>query len=295
MAQKTKDIQVAKMNVEQQIKEGDRLLAAGELEKAADAYALAIQQEPNRPLHHCKLGRVLLQQGRVDTAKRCFEQAVSLNAESHLGLYGIAKVAATRKRWEKAIESYQKLIELKPSWLAAVYRDLGLALCQMKRWEEAITCHQKLVQIDKNNYHHHQALGDTLSAVHRYSEAISSYQRVVTLKPNYFWSYYNLGKVFFKVDRFRESALSFESAHSINRDFFDCYGLAALACELAGLKEKALKYWQGFIEEREDSFLSTICNQAREEPNKENKLLLLQLHQAQEKLEKLVSQAHSTH
>ena len=113
------------------IEEGDRFLTTNKFQQAADAYAQAIKQEPNKPPFHFKLGKALLQQGQVDAAERCFQQALTLNAQSHLGLYGMAQVTAHRAQWQDAIQRYQHLLTLTPSFETSVYRDLAYAYGQL--------------------------------------------------------------------------------------------------------------------------------------------------------------------
>ena len=107
--------------------EGVRLLAAKDYKSAEMLFEQAVEQEPNKLSHHYHLGRSLLFQGRVDVAEQSFEKILSLIAESHLGLYGIAQVATAREQWNAAIDLYRDLIVLRPNWIASVYQDLGLA------------------------------------------------------------------------------------------------------------------------------------------------------------------------
>ena len=79
---------------------------------------------------------MLLRQGEIDAAERCFQQALILNAQSHLGLYGLAQVAAARAQWEDAITGYQKLLELTPGFAAAIYNDLEIAYEQLEKAAE---------------------------------------------------------------------------------------------------------------------------------------------------------------
>ena len=118
------------------IDQGDRLFSEGELEAAADTYARAIQQNPNKAVYHCKFAKALLRQGEIEAAERCFQQALSLNPKSHLGLYGIAQVAAARKLWETAIDHYQRLLELTPGFAAAIYEDLEIAYDELEKEAE---------------------------------------------------------------------------------------------------------------------------------------------------------------
>lgn len=115
------------MDVNQWVTAGDRALATGKLMEAADAYAHAIQQAPNTASYHAKFGKALLRQGQVDEAERCFIQSLNLNPQSHLGLHGIAQVAAARANWPEAIERYQYLLTLEPGFAAGVREDLEIA------------------------------------------------------------------------------------------------------------------------------------------------------------------------
>lgn len=121
------------------VKEVSLLVSAGKLEQALDACVRLVQQDPNKPLHHCNLGEIFMQQGLLDQAERCFMQALDLNAMSHLGLYGIAKIAAAKEQWEEAIIGYQQLITLQPRFIEKVFQDLRGAQLQKRKWKNAST------------------------------------------------------------------------------------------------------------------------------------------------------------
>ena len=248
--QKSIDSKVAVMDVKRWITEGDDLFLVGEFARAEDAYSQAIKQEPNKALHHCKLGRVLLRQEQVDAAERCFEQALALNSESHLGLYGLIQVAEARGLWEETAEKCKLLVSLNPGFATKVYKKLANALEKLERREEAISIYKEAIAVyssepklyaDLGDIQH--AMGDEKEAVSTYKEAIRLYQEKNQQDPKCGDSYRELGILQGKVGNFEAQIVSFKKAIEIDSQQHPSlyFNLADLIAE-AGNFEESLAY-----------------------------------------------------
>jgi len=136
----------ASLSAQDFVAAGDRLFQEKQWSAAFANYKRAIAIQPELPLVLCKLGKVSLRQSQWDEAKRWFVQALALNPQSHLANYGLARVAMGRQDWAAAVEPLNRTIELKPSFVTAVYVDLGKALQQLHRWDDAIAAYCTVLQ-----------------------------------------------------------------------------------------------------------------------------------------------------
>ena len=111
-------------------------------------------------------------------------------AESY---YNLARVFVKQQRWQEAIASYQKLIELQPTFSAA-YHQLGSLFNHLERWEEAVFAFHSAIGLNPNYSWSHSSLGEALLRLERYDEAVISLRQAIKLNPDFPWSYFNLGE-----------------------------------------------------------------------------------------------------
>ena len=277
---------------------GQLLSQRGHTAGAKEIYEKAIELFPENAEAYKLLG--------IEQEKLCehtaeiasYKRAIELDPDQPLWVYStltiliVAENCGSPESLHEAIsicESAVSTLSVEPSWIASVYRDLGQLLNQLGKLEESVKCYRRSVQVDAD-YLNYQALGDALFAINSYSEAINSYKHAITVNSDCFWSHYNLGKAFFKVDNFEQSAAFFEIAYTINKDLFDCYELAAVACEFAELKEQAVKYWRALLKKKEGSSLSLLFDDLRKELRQKEELLSSQSSQ----LPKNIQNEHSS-
>lgn len=148
----------------------NRGIAYYDLKKYKDAikdYRKAIELKPTFALAHYNLGNCYREKGDYDKAIDAYNKAIKLglcaadtaDAHNNCGTAYYRKGIAYRKKdkrtqaieaYNKAIEAYNKAIELKPDW-AMPYCNRGEAWLHMEEWKEAksdmITAKKKGVDI----------------------------------------------------------------------------------------------------------------------------------------------------
>jgi tetratricopeptide (TPR) repeat protein len=160
------------------------------------------------------LGGDLFNQGRVDEALRCFQQAVSFrpdSAESH-GDLGVALHAKNRSA--EAISEYREALRLKPDYAAAHF-NLGIVLEESGQLEQSIQEFQQAAGLDRNAlfYRH---LGEALAHSGRVDEAIVQLQQAVGLDRGDAVARDSLGEALRRQGRVEEAAAQFKEALMIN-------------------------------------------------------------------------------
>src|SRR5262249_47547388 len=105
---------------------GNALLAAGQLDQAAECYREALLIDPSYAEGYVNLGYVLREQRRFDDAKRNREQAVMLNPQSADAFYMLGAIAHEQGHLDRAIEHYGRALELQPDFKPA-RRELCIA------------------------------------------------------------------------------------------------------------------------------------------------------------------------
>ena len=76
-----------------------------------------------------------------------------------------------------------------PNILGVIYSGLG-------RYEEAVTSYNRTIELKPSYADAHNNLGNILKELDKYEEAIASDNKAIELKPDYAEAYYNLGSIF---------------------------------------------------------------------------------------------------
>ncbi|MDG1837305.1 MAG: tetratricopeptide repeat protein [Phycisphaerales bacterium] len=132
----------------------------GQLERARSLMAEAIERFPKEPAWYLLMGRILLEQHRLDAAKRTLEYALELSPESSECAYYLGVV---HERWsddEEAAEYYRTAVELRsdrPQYVLACAE----TLIGSGQVDEA----RDLVESKMDHFEHHAGLRHLLSHV----------------------------------------------------------------------------------------------------------------------------------
>ncbi|HEU0002568.1 MAG TPA: tetratricopeptide repeat protein, partial [Ktedonobacteraceae bacterium] len=104
------------------------------------------------------------------------------------------------KRYNAALEAYDRAIQLDPCY-AAAYRGKGNAFLELERYEEALAAYERVIQLDAARTDHMRQgyvnrnlqryndtmlcskMGLTLYMLKRYEEALVAYERAIQLDP----------------------------------------------------------------------------------------------------------------
>lgn len=89
-------------------------LLNGELEEAAEAYRLAIEDTPDNPYLYSRLAAVYKELGQVDNAVKHMELAVEKGASDAQLYFELGEMYRQADRREDALEAYQRASELAP-------------------------------------------------------------------------------------------------------------------------------------------------------------------------------------
>lgn len=110
---------------------GVALEGRGDFEAAIEAFAAAREKRQGDGPTLIRLGNAALELQQIDTAEDAFTRLLEAEPESAAGLFGLARIAALRRRDEQAVALFERVLELEPTAaavhypLAQAYRRLG--------------------------------------------------------------------------------------------------------------------------------------------------------------------------
>jgi Flp pilus assembly protein TadD len=152
-----------------------------------------------------------------------------------------------QKEYLKAIQAYQKVIELDPAYVEA-YNNLGIIYQMMGDVDRAFGAYQKATEINPKYEKGYNNLGILLLLKGRYEEALEAFQKALAINPNNIESHINLGILFMKKGQSDEAIESYQKALAIDPLHRETHYNIALLYEQLENFELAIGHYQQFIQ-----------------------------------------------
>jgi type IV pilus biogenesis/stability protein PilW len=153
----------------------------------------------------------------------------------------------SQRDFSKAIQAYQKVIELDPTYVEA-YNNLGIIYQMIGDVDRAFGAYQKSTEINPRYEKGYNNLGILLFLKGRYEEALGSFQKALAVNPNNIEAHINLGILFKKKGDSEKAIQSYQKALAINSFHKEThYNIALLYEQLENL-ELAINHYQQFIQ-----------------------------------------------
>jgi Flp pilus assembly protein TadD len=167
-----------------------------------------------------------------------------------------------QKEFPKAIQAYQKVIELDPTYVEA-YNNLGIVYQTMGDVERAFGAYQKSTEINPRYEKGYNNLGLLFLLEDRYEEALDTFQKVLAINPNHIECHINLGILFKKKGQWEKAIESYQKALSVNPLHREThYNIALLYEQLENL-DLAISHYQQFIQLSSKSYPELVLRVQR--------------------------------
>jgi Tfp pilus assembly protein PilF len=152
-----------------------------------------------------------------------------------------------QREFSKAIQAYQKVIELDPTYVEA-YNNLGITYQMVGDVDRASGVYQKSTEINPRYEKGYNNLGILLFLKGLYEEALETFQKALAINSNNIESHINLGILFKKKGEWEKAIESYQKALAINPLHREAhYNIALLYEQLENL-ELAISHYQQFIQ-----------------------------------------------
>ena len=152
-----------------------------------------------------------------------------------------------QKEFSKAIQAYQKVIELDPTYVEA-YNNMGIIYQMLGNADRAFGAYQKATEINPRYEKGYNNLGILLLLKGRYEEALEAFVKALAVNPNNIESHINLGILYKKKGQWEKAIESYQRALAIDPLHKEThYNIALLYEQLENL-ELAISHYQQFIQ-----------------------------------------------
>jgi len=152
-----------------------------------------------------------------------------------------------QKEFSKAMQAYQKVIELDPAYVEA-YNNLGIIYQLMGDGEKALAAYRKSTEINPRYEKGLNNLGILLLLKGSYDEALVAFEKAIAVNPNNIESHINLGILFKKKGEWEKAVESYHKALAIDPLHKETHYNIALLYEQLEKMELAISHYQQFIQ-----------------------------------------------
>jgi len=152
-----------------------------------------------------------------------------------------------QKEFSKAIQAYQKVIELDPAYVEA-YNNLGIIYQEIDNFDKALEVYHKAIDINPRYAKTFNNLGLLHFLNERYEESIEAFQKALAINPSSIESHINLGVLYKKRGMVDKAIESYQKALSLNPLHGETHYNMGLLYEQLEKWDLAIHHYQTFIE-----------------------------------------------
>jgi tetratricopeptide (TPR) repeat protein len=206
---------------------------AGDLKKAAAAFAEIVAQSPADfdALYH--LGQAQAALGRHKAAVATFTDAIALDDDSTDSYASRGLSLAALGRYGEALADFTHVAERRPD-LPSAFNNIGNSLRDLGRPEEAVAAYDRALALREDHAGSYVNRSVALSDLGRFAEALSDCDRAIVLQPDDAKAHKERGVALTGLRRFEEALASYQTAIGLDPDFADAHWNGALARLMLG-------------------------------------------------------------
>lgn len=152
----------------------EALESQGKWDEAEKAYRQILQQYPEQPGIHYRLGRIIISEPptatSADDAKKEFEEELRIDPTAASAEFMLGDLARQAQQWDQAVEHFGRAAKLDEGFSEA-YLGLGLSLNAGGKHAEAVAPLQKYVKMEPSDPAGHYQLAIAYARTGRMQEA----------------------------------------------------------------------------------------------------------------------------
>jgi predicted O-linked N-acetylglucosamine transferase (SPINDLY family) len=202
-------------NAETYYKRGNALHGLGQWDAALADYDRAVLLDLKHAKAFCNRGAVLEKLGRLDDALGSYDRAIDLNPEDALTFYNRGSVLKAQNRLDEALVSYERAIAHRPNYPEA-YINRGHVLNQLQRPKDAVLSYDAAIGLNPMFAEAFHGRGMSLASCRQYDAALSSYDEAIALNPSLAEAFKGRGVALASLNRFEEAVSSYDQATALN-------------------------------------------------------------------------------
>ena len=194
---------------------GIELFEQGRLDEAMACFQEAIRKQPDYLEGHVSIAVILIEKGRLEEAIPRLEKALALDPECWFAHANLGLVRQRQGRRQEAIAHFRKAVELNPKHLTA-RTNLGRALAEEGQLEEATEHFRAAVKLAPQDPASRVNLANALLDRGLLAEAVEQYQKALELDPRCPGARPGLAEALARQGQFAAALDQFRQAHQVD-------------------------------------------------------------------------------
>jgi len=156
-------------------------------------------------------GNAYAKSNKHEKAIEDYNKAIELNPDDATAYNNRGNTYAKSNKHEKAIEDYNKAIELNPDY-ATAYNNRGAAYAKSNKHEKAIEDYNKAIELNPDDATAYNNRGAAYAKSNKHEKAIEDYNKAIELNPDFSEIHANRGITYSKIGKYEESARDLKKA-----------------------------------------------------------------------------------
>ena len=215
------------------------LYSNGRIEEAIEAIEALNKDYPNEPLLINISGVCYQAQGFTNRALESYQHAIRIKPDYVDALYNLGNIFREDGQLDDAIKSYEKVIGIKPDYDDAQF-NLGVSLQILGQVDKAIDHYEMALLSIPNNTGIRINLGCIFQSLGNPEDAIEEYKKVLEINPNHNIALNNLGACLKEIGDMHQAIECFEKALETKPDYADVYYNLGYVFQDLGQFDKAI-------------------------------------------------------
>lgn len=192
----------------------------GKFEKSEESYRRALDLDPSEKSALISLANLLRYRGRFEEAEGFLKKAL-VSAQDEFVYIELGKLYRNWKRYDKALEMFQKAIEINPRNDLAYSYGLGYLYRDMGRFEEAERSFKKALELNPSSFNY-AGLGDIYRDTKKYELSEEMFKKSIELNPRN-EAYMGLGWLYLGQNKLDEAEQAFKKYLEVIRPKAEVY------------------------------------------------------------------------
>lgn len=194
---------------------GRMLLDQGKVQESIPHYELAVQHNPNSSMIHSNFGVALMEANRMAEAQQQFEASIRLKPDDPETHNNLGITLYTAGRVDDAAKQFTEALRLYPLY-ADASRNLGKILDASGRSQEALPYLREAVRLQPDNPDSHFSLANALRHLNQPDEAFQHYQAMLQIRPGEIAAHDNIADMLSEQNLLAEAVPHYKAALQTN-------------------------------------------------------------------------------
>ena len=199
------------------------------------------------PMYYFSKAHNLYNKRKYEEAIENYNKSIDLDPNNSYAYNNRGLAKNNLEQYFNALKDYDKAIELDPN-NSVIYYNRGLAKTHLWQYEEAIEDYNKAIELDNNNSTAYYNRGLVKSYLGQYKEAIEDYNKTIELDHNNSHVYNNRGNAKDDLGRYKEAIKDYDKAIELNPNDRAAYHNRGLVKNYLRQYEEAMKDYDKAIE-----------------------------------------------